>query len=135
MGVNKIILVGRLGADPEMRYAQSGKAVTKFRVATTTGWGESEKTDWHNVITFGKVAENCGKYLNKGRQVYVEGRVSYRKWQKEDGTSQWFTDILANEVQFIGERGTGGGGGGGGGGGQGGGGGFDDGFTDDDIPF
>lgn len=102
MSINKIILIGRLGADPETRQAQSGKAVTKFRIATDSGWGDNKTTDWHNIVTFDRTAEACAKYLTKGRMVYVEGRVSYRKWDKEDGTSQWFTDIIANDVQFLG---------------------------------
>ena len=93
-GLNKILLIGRLGADPEMRYSQNGKAITKFRIATDSGWGEKKTTDWHSVVTFDKVAENCAKFLTKGRMVYVEGRVSYRKWDKDDGTSQWGNLVL-----------------------------------------
>jgi len=84
-----------------MRYAQSGKAVTKFRIATDNGWGDNKVTDWHNIVTFDKTAEACAKCLTKGRQVFVEGRLSYRKWEKDDGTAQWFTDIVARDVRFL----------------------------------
>lgn len=104
MSVNKVILIGRLGADPEKRHAKSGKAVTKFRIATDSGWGDNKQTDWHSVVTFDKTAESCAQYLSKGRQVYVEGRVSYRKWDKDDGTTQWFTEIIAERVRFLGGR-------------------------------
>ena len=136
-GLNKVLLIGRLGNDPEMRYGQSGKAVAKFRIATDTGWGDRKTTDWHNIVTFDKTAENCAKYLTKGRMVYIEGRVSYRKWEKDDGTSQWFTDIIANDVQFLGgdRPSSNAHDGGGGSKGNASGGGFDDGFSDSDIPF
>lgn len=101
-GLNKVMLIGRLGADPETRTAASGKSVTKFRMATDSGWGDNKTTDWHNIVTFDKTAESCARYLSKGRMVYVEGRVSYRKWDKDDGTSTWFTDIIARDVQFLG---------------------------------
>lgn len=99
--LNKIMLIGRLGNDPEMRYSQNGKAITKFRIATDSGWGENKQTDWHAVVCFDKTAESCAKYLVKGRQVFVEGRVSYRKWDKDDGTTQWFTEIIARDVRFL----------------------------------
>ncbi len=137
-GVNKVILIGRLGQDPESRYSQAGKAITRLRLATDSGFGEKRQTDWHTVVTFDKTAENCSKYLSKGRMVYVEGRISYRKWQKDDGTTQYFTEIIANDVQFLESRG--GGTGPDEGYAQGGGGGSapsapDDAFPDTEIPF
>jgi len=95
--MNKVILMGRLGADPEMRYAASGKAVTKLRLATDSGFGDRKQTDWHSIVAFDKTAESCGKYLAKGLRVLVEGRISYRK--ADDG--RWFTDIIADRVNFI----------------------------------
>ena len=150
--VNKVILVGNLGADPEVRYMPSGDAITNIRLATTDSWkdknGEKqEKTEWHRVVFFGKLAEIAGEYLKKGRPVYVEGSLRTREWEK-DGVKRYTTEVVANEMQMLGSRGEGGGGGswgggedaGGGGGrakpagsGGGGGGGFDD--IDDDIPF
>lgn len=99
--LNKVILIGRLGADPDTRFTQSGKVVTKFRMATDAGWGEKKSTDWHTVVTFDKVAEKCAKYLRKGRMVYVLGRITYRKWEREEGGAQWYTDIIASDVHFI----------------------------------
>lgn len=133
MSYNQVTLVGRLGADPELRHASSGKAVTKMRVATDSGWGENKQTDWHTVVCFDKTAESAAKHLHKGRQVLIVGRVTYRRWERDDGTATWFTDIIAQRVQFLG-----GGGGQSGGeshGGQSGGNDFDDGFSDTDIPF
>lgn len=100
-GINKVILVGRLGKDPELRYSSSGKAVASFSLATDSGFGESKKTEWHNIVVFDKTAENCSKYLKKGRMVYVEGRITYRKWQKDENTSVNITDIIAHDVQFL----------------------------------
>ena len=121
-GINKVILVGNLGADPEARYTQSGSPVTNFRIATSERWtgrdGQpQERTEWHRIVTFGKLAEHCRDYLSKGRQVYVEGRIQTREWQDRDGNRRWTTEIVAQTVQFLGR---------GGGGGQGGGGGYDD---------
>jgi single-strand DNA-binding protein len=121
-GVNKVILVGNLGADPEARYTQSGSPVTNFRIATSERWtgrdGQpQERTEWHRIVTFGKLAEHCRDYLSKGRQVYVEGRIQTREWQDRDGNRRWTTEVVAQTVQFLGR---------GGGGGQGGGGGYDD---------
>jgi single-strand DNA-binding protein len=103
MTVNKVMLIGRLGADPETRYTQDGKTVTKFRVATDSGFGENRQTDWHRIVTFDKTAQLCEKYLKKGRQVFLEGRISYNKWEK-DGQTHWSTDIIAYNVQFLSPR-------------------------------
>lgn len=118
-GVNKVILIGRLGAAPEQRSTASGKAVTKFRIATDTGSGEKKQTDWHSIVTFDRTAELCAKYLDKGRQVYIEGRIRYNKWTKQDGTQGYSTEIYANDVQFLdsGSRSSGGPGSSGGSGG------------------
>ncbi len=151
-GINKVILVGNLGQDPETRYMPSGSAVTNFTVATNESWkdkqtGEQkERTEWHKVAMFGRLAEIAAEYLRKGSQVYVEGKLRTRKWQGQDGQDRYTTEIIADEMQMLGGRGGAGGGsfggggsGGGSGGGQQGGGntppapGPDD--FDDDIPF
>jgi single-strand DNA-binding protein len=161
-GVNKVILVGNLGADPEIRYTQNGSAVANLRLATSEQWrdkqtGENqERTEWHRVVMFGRLGEIAGEYLKKGSKVYIEGKLQTRKWQAQDGSDRSSTEVVANEMQMLDSRGGGGdfGGGGGGqqggfqggqgyqqGGGapqgqpapQGGGGAFDD--MDDDIPF
>jgi single-strand DNA-binding protein len=161
-GVNKVILVGNLGADPDMRYTPSGQGVCELRVATSDSWTDKngqkqERTEWHRVVVWGKRAEVCAKYLSKGRQVFVEGRIQTRSWDDKDGNKKYMTEIIANDVQFLGggggregaagggrrddgpppnepDFGLGGGGGGFGGGG-GGGGGYGGGGPDDDIPF
>lgn len=109
MGVNKAILVGNLGRDPELRFTNQQLPVCSFSVATTEKRKDAtgkyvDQTEWHNIVTFGKVAENCGKYLKKGSQVYVEGRIQTRKWQDKEGKDRYTTEILANSVQFIGTR-------------------------------
>lgn len=115
-GINKCILVGNLGADPEVRYSPSGAAVTNIRIATSEVWrdkqsGEQqERTEWHRIVFFGKLAEIAGEYLKKGQQVYVEGRLQTRKWQDRDGNDRFTTEIVANEMQMLGGRGGGGGG-------------------------
>ncbi|MDX1507609.1 MAG: single-stranded DNA-binding protein [Woeseiaceae bacterium] len=152
-GINKVILVGNLGQDPETRYMPSGGAVTNFTLATNESWkdkqtGEQkERTEWHKVAMFGRLAEIAAEYLRKGSQVYVEGRLQTRKWQDRDGNDRWTTEIIANEMQMLGGRGGGGGGGGYGGGSGGGSGGSSGGSDggpapsppsddfDDDIPF
>jgi single-strand DNA-binding protein len=155
--VNKVILIGNLGKDPEVRYLPSGDAVTNISVATTDTWkdksGEKqEHTEWHRVAFFGKTAEIAGEYLKKGSPVYIEGRIRTRKWQDKEGNDKYSTEIVADRMQLLGGRGAGGGGepmarepaaaGAGGGGGAMGakaapqgrkGGGFDE--MDDDIPF
>ncbi len=106
-GINKVILIGRLGADPEIRYTNSGTAVAKFNIATTENWtnknGErGERTEWHRIVAWGKLGETCGEYLAKGRQVYVEGRLQTRSWEDKEGNKRWTTEINANTVQFLG---------------------------------
>lgn len=150
-GINKVILVGNLGQDPQSRAMPSGKAVVNLRIATTDQWrdkqtGENrENTEWHNVVMFDRLAEVAAEYLRKGSQVYVEGRLRTRKWQDKEGQDRYTTEVIANDMQMLGGRGGAGGGGGGGGGGnferetpRGGGaddtGGAKDDF-DDDIPF
>ena len=114
--VNKVILVGNLGRDPETRYMPDGGAITNISIATTENWkdknGEKqEKTEWHRVAFFGKLAEIAGEYLKKGSQVYVEGRLQTRKWQDKDGADKYTTEIVANAMQMLGSRqGMGGGG-------------------------
>ena len=154
-GINKVIVVGNLGGDPETRYMPSGSAVTNMTVATNESWkdkqtGEQkERTEWHKVAMFGRLAEIAAEYLRKGSQVYIEGKLRTRKWQGQDGQDRYTTEIIADEMQMLGGRGGAGGGGSFGGGSQQGGGqqgggqqgggnappqpGPDD--FDDDIPF
>lgn len=106
-GVNKVILIGNLGADPEVRYLNTGTAVANFRMATTENIrnreGEREaRTEWHRVVAFGRLAEICGEYLNKGKQVYVEGRLRTRSWDDRDGNKRWTTEIIAARMQMLG---------------------------------
>ena len=123
--VNKVILIGNLGKDPELRYTQSGQAVTNFNIATTERFGGrdggemQERTEWHRIVTWGKTAENCAQYLSKGRSVYIEGRLQTRDWEDKEGNKRYTTEITALRVQFLGGREGGGGGGGGGGGSSG----------------
>lgn len=110
--VNKVILIGNLGADPETRYLPSGDAVTNIRVATTEKWrdkgGEQqEHTEWHRIAFFGKLAEIAGEYLKKGSPVYVEGRIRTRKWQDKEGQERYSTEIVADRMQLLGTRGSG----------------------------
>ena len=107
--VNKVILIGNLGRDPETRYMPDGGAITNISIATTETWkdkqGEKqEKTEWHRVAFFGKLAEIAGEYLKKGSQVYVEGRLQTRKWQDKDGADKYTTEIVANAMQMLGSR-------------------------------
>jgi len=149
-GINKVIIVGNLGGDPETRYMPSGSAVTNMTVATNESWKDKQtgeqkdRTEWHKVAMFGRLAEIAAEYLRKGSQVYIEGKLRTRKWQGQDGQDRYTTEIIADEMQMLGGRGGGGGGGGQQGGGQQGGGqqgggsappqpGPDD--FDDDIPF
>ncbi|MEL6545738.1 MAG: single-stranded DNA-binding protein [Myxococcota bacterium] len=163
-GVNKVILVGNLGQDPEVRYSASGNPVANFSIATSESWNDKngqrqERTEWHRIVAWGKLAELCGEYLGKGRQVYVEGKLQTRNWEDRDGNKRYTTEIIANQVTFLGGRGEASPGGGGGprrsqdgggfggsgggapsgnGGGGGNGGGYDYGpppMTDDDVPF
>lgn len=118
-GINKVIVLGNLGKDPEVRYMPSGGQVTNITVATSETWkdkdsGEQkENTEWHRIVFFGKLAEIAGQYLKKGGQVYVEGRLQTRKWQGQDGQDRYTTEIVANEMQMLGGRGGSGGSGGG----------------------
>jgi single-strand DNA-binding protein len=105
-GINKVILVGRLGSDPEIRYTQQGVGVTNFNIATSETWvdkaGEKqEKTEWHRIVVWGKMAEVCSQYLAKGRQVYVEGRLQTRQWEDKDGGKRFTTEVIAQNVQFL----------------------------------
>ena len=105
--VNKAIIIGNLGRDPEVRYTQSGQAVASFTVATTETWtgresDRQERTDWHNIVVWGKQAETCGQYLSKGRQVYIEGSIRPRSYEDRDGNKRYITEIVAQRVQFLG---------------------------------
>jgi single-strand DNA-binding protein len=117
MSVNKAILVGNLGRDPEVRYLPSGQTVSNFTLATSDSYNDrsgarQERTDWHNIVVYGKQAELCGQYLKKGRQVYVEGRISTRQYEAKDGSGKRYrTEIVAQRVQFLGGRATAGAGG------------------------
>ena len=107
--VNKVILVGNLGADPEMRYLPSGEAVANIRIATTDTWkdkdgNKQESTEWHRISFFGRQAEVCGQYLKKGSQIYVEGSIRTRKWQDKDGQDRYSTDIRGDRMQMLGGR-------------------------------
>ncbi len=109
-GVNKVILVGRLGQDPEIRYTTNGTAVANFSVATSENWTnkegqKEERTEWHRVVAWARLAELCGEYLSKGRQVYVEGRLQTRSYQDRDGNKRYITEIRADTVQFLDSRG------------------------------
>ena len=114
-GVNKVILIGHLGQDPQQRAMPSGKAVVNLRVATTDQWrdkqtGEQkEATEWHNIVMFDRLAEIAAEYLRKGSQIYVEGRIRTRKWQDKEGQDRYTTEIVANEMQMLGGRGQSGG--------------------------
>jgi single-strand DNA-binding protein len=113
MSVNKVILVGRLGQNPEVRYTPSGSAVANFSVATNEAWTDKsgqkqERTEWHRVVVWGKLAELCNQYLQKGRQCYVEGRLQTREWTDKDGVKKYSTEVQAQTVQFLGsDRGAG----------------------------
>lgn len=105
-GVNKVILIGHLGADPEMKYGSSGNPFTTFNLATSESWikdgQKTEKTEWHRIITFGKLAEICAQYLNKGKQVYIEGKIQTRSWEDKEGIKRWSTEILCQNMQMLG---------------------------------
>lgn len=140
-GVNKVILIGNLGRDPELRYTQSGQPVANFTLATTESWntkegGREDRTEWHRIVAWGRTGELCAQYLSKGRTVYVEGRIQTREWENREGQKQRTTEIVAQTVQFLGgPRGNNSGGGRGGSSGP-----SDDpappaGSGGDDIPF
>ncbi len=110
--INKVILIGNLGKDPEVRYTPGGAAVANFTIATNENWtnkegSREERTEWHRIVAWGKIAELCGEYLSKGRTIYVEGRLQTRKWQDKDGQEKYTTEIVAQTVQFLGGRGEG----------------------------
>ena len=105
-GINKVILVGRLGADPEKKQTQTGQTVTRLNLATSESWvnreGErQEKTEWHRIVIWGKLAETCAQHLSKGRQVYIEGRLQTRSWETEKGEKRFSTEVVANQVLFL----------------------------------
>lgn len=110
--LNKVMLIGNLGKDPEVRYTASGQAVGNFPIATTEKWKNKdsgqfeEKTEWHNIVVWGKVAELCREYLSKGRSVYVEGRLQTRSWEDQNGQKRYTTEVVAQTVQFLGGRGN-----------------------------
>ena len=109
-GVNKVILVGNLGKDPELRYAPSGMAIANFNIATTETWkdksgAKQDKTEWHKIVAFNKLAEICGEYLNKGKQVYIEGRIQTRQWEDKDGNKRYTTEVVAQTMQMLGPAG------------------------------
>src|SRR5262245_2444879 len=108
--VNKVILVGNLGADPELRYTNSGTAVANFRIATNEQWtdknGEKqERAEWHHIVAWGKLGEICGKYLKKGRSVYIEGRLQTRQWEDQQGAKRYTTEVVAQTMQMLGRPG------------------------------
>ena len=118
MSVNKVILIGHLGRKPELRYTPGGQAVANFTLATNERFGGrdgqpvQERTEWHRIVVWGRTAENCGQYLDKGRQVYIEGRLQTREWQDKEGQKRQTTEVVATTVQFLGGRGGEGGQGG-----------------------
>jgi single-strand DNA-binding protein len=121
--INKVILVGNLGADPEVRYTQSGTAIANFRVATTETWkkpdgSKEEKTEWHRVVAWNRLGEICGEFLSKGSRVYIEGKIETRKWQDKEGKDRYTTEIVAREMKMLSARGAGDTGGSGGSGRQ-----------------
>ncbi|MCB2227418.1 MAG: single-stranded DNA-binding protein [Desulfarculaceae bacterium] len=152
-GINKVILIGNLGADPELKYTATGTPVCTFRLATSESFkdregNQQERTEWHRIVAWAKLGEIAAQYLSKGRQVYIEGSIRTRSWEDQSGERKYMTEIVARDIQFLGGGGQGGGQGGGGnyggggggsyGGGGGGGGGNDFGGPpppDDDIPF
>jgi single-strand DNA-binding protein len=112
-GVNKAMIVGRLGRDPEIRYTPGGVAVANFSVATSEEWKDKEsnekkeRTEWHRIVAFGKLGEICGEYLSKGKLVYIEGRIQTRSWEDKDGNKKYTTEIVASDVQFLDKKDSG----------------------------
>lgn len=109
MSVNKVILVGRLGQNPEVRYTAAGAPVATFSLATSENWMDKsgqkqERTEWHRIVVWGKMAETCNQYLSKGRQVYIEGRLQTRQWQDKEGQTKYTTEVQAQTVQFLGSN-------------------------------
>lgn len=110
--INKVILIGNLGADPEIRRTQNGIPVTSFNIATSERWKDKdgqmqEQTEWHRIVTWDRLAEVCGEYLHKGSKVYIEGKLQTRKWQDKDGHDRWTTEVVARDVQFLTPKGGG----------------------------
>ena len=111
-GVNKVILIGNLGADPEVKYLSNGTTVASFRIATSenrinkTSGEKTKITEWHRIVVFGRLAEICGEYLNKGKQVYIEGRLQTRSWEGKDGNRRFTTEIVATQMQMLGAAGV-----------------------------
>jgi len=111
-GINKVILIGNLGADPEVKYLSNGTTVANFRIATSenrvnrTSGEKTTITEWHRIVAFGRLAEICGEYLNKGKQVYIEGRIRTRSWEDKDGNKRFTTEIVANQMQMLGAAGA-----------------------------
>lgn len=108
--VNKVILIGNLGADPEVRYTQNGTAVANFRIATTETWkkqdgNKEEQTEWHRIVAFARLGEICGEYLSKGSKIYIEGRIQTRQWDDKDGNTRYTTEIVAREMKMLSPRG------------------------------
>ncbi|MED5262487.1 MAG: single-stranded DNA-binding protein [Myxococcota bacterium] len=107
-GINKAILIGNLGRDPELRYTQNGQAMANFTLATTESWTDKtsgqkqERTEWHRIVAWGRTAEICAQYLSKGRTVYIEGRIQTREWEDKEGQKRWTTEVNAQTVQFLG---------------------------------
>ncbi len=111
-GINKVILIGNLGKAPEVRFTPSGQAVANFTMATSESWNDKsgqkqERTEWHRIVVWGKLAELCGQYLTKGRQAYVEGRLQTREWTDKEGKKNYTTEVVAQTVQFLGGKGEG----------------------------
>lgn len=109
--VNKVILIGNLGKDPEVRYSQAGAAIASFNVATTETWKKQdgtkeELTEWHRIVAFGRLGEVCGEYLSKGSKVFIEGRLQTRKWDDKDGNTRYTTEIVAREMKMLSPRGS-----------------------------
>ena len=107
-GINKAILIGNLGRDPELRYTQNGQAVVNFTLATSEAWTDKasgqkqERTEWHRIVAWGRTGELCAQYLSKGRSVYIEGRIQTREWEDKEGQKRWTTEVNAQTVQFLG---------------------------------
>ena len=111
-GLNKAILIGNLGKDPEVRYTPSGLGVANFNIATSESWTNKEgaketRTEWHRIVAFGKLAEICGEYLSKGKQVYIEGRIQTRDWEDQNGVKRYTTEIVASQMLMLGARDSG----------------------------
>ncbi|MBA3035488.1 MAG: single-stranded DNA-binding protein [Desulfobacterium sp.] len=112
-GLNKVMLIGRLGKDPEIRYTTAGVAIANFTIATSDEWKDKEsgdkkeRTEWHRIVAFAKLGEICGEYLSKGKQIYVEGRIQTRAWDDKDGNKRYTTEIVASDVQFLDKKDSG----------------------------